>query len=70
MDMSMVDLTDLPEVQVGDELEVFGAHHPVGELAALADTIPYELVCAVSRRVPRVYLQNGAEVERELLLRF
>ena len=40
------------------------------ELAALADTIPYELVCAVSRRVPRVYLQNGSEVERELLLRF
>ena len=70
MDMSMVDLTDLPEVQVGDELEVFGVHHPVGELAALANTIPYELTCAVSRRVPRVYLQNGAEVERELLLRF
>ena len=70
MDMSMVDLTDLPEVQVGDELEVFGTHHPVGELAALAGTIPYELTCAVSRRVPRVYLQNGAEVERELLLRF
>ena len=70
MDMSMVDLTDLPEVQVGDELEVFGTRHPVGELAALAGTIPYELTCAVSRRVPRVYLQNGAEVERELLLRF
>ena len=70
MDMSMVDLTDLPEVQVGDELEVFGTRHPIGELAALAGTIPYELTCAVSRRVPRVYLQNGAEVERELLLRF
>ena len=70
MDMSMVDLTELPQVQVGDELEVFGKHRPVGELAALAGTIPYELTCAVSRRVPRVYLKNGAEVERELLLRF
>ena len=70
MDMCMVDLTDLPEVQVGDELEIFGHTHPVEELAKLADTISYELTCAVSKRVPRVYLQNGREVEKELLLRF
>lgn len=70
MDMAMADLTDLPDVQVGDELEVFGKRHPVGDLAALAGTIPYELTCAVSRRVPRVYLRGGQEVERELLLRF
>ena len=70
MDMCMIDLTDLPEVQVGDELEIFGHVHPVEELARLADTISYELTCAVSKRVPRVYLQNGQEVEKELLLRF
>lgn len=70
MDMCMVDLTDLPEVQVGDELEIFGHTHPVEELAELAGTISYELTCAVSKRVPRVYLQNGQEVEKELLLRF
>ena len=70
MDMCMIDLTDLPEVQVGDELEIFGAVHPVEELAELAGTISYELTCAVSKRVPRVYLQNGEEVEKELLLRF
>ena len=70
MDMCMVDLTDLPEVQVGDELEIFGHVHPVEELAKLAGTISYELTCAVSKRVPRVYLQNGQEVEKELLLRF
>ena len=40
------------------------------DLAALAGTIPYELTCAVSKRVPRVYLQNGQVTERELLLRF
>ena len=40
------------------------------ELAKLAGTISYELTCAVSKRVPRVYLQNGQEVEKELLLRF
>ena len=70
MDMCMVDLTDLPEVQVGDELEIFGHTHPVEELAKLAGTISYELTCAVSKRVPRVYLQKGQEVEKELLLRF
>ena len=70
MDMCMIDLTDLPEVQVGDELEIFGHTHPVEELATLAGTLSYELTCAVSKRVPRVYLQNGREVEKELLLRF
>ena len=39
-------------------------------MAAQAGTIPYELTCAVSKRVPRVYLQNGQVTERELLLRF
>ena len=70
MDMCMVDLTDAPHVQVGDELEVFGPHSPVDQLAALAGTIPYELICAVSKRVPRVYIKDGKVIERELLLRF
>ena len=69
MDMSMIDLTELPGVQVGDEVEVFGRRARVDDLAALAGTIPYELTCAVSKRVPRVYLQNGEVVEKELLLR-
>ena len=38
-------------------------------LAALAGTVSYELTCAVSKRVPRVYLQGGKVVEKELLLR-
>ena len=37
-------------------------------VAALLDTIPYELTCAVSRRVPRVYLEDGKIVERSLHL--
>ena len=32
-------------------------------------TIPYELTCAVSKRVPRIYIRNGKVVEKELLLR-
>lgn len=70
MDMCMIDLTDLPQVNVGDEVEIFGPHNPVEKLAELAGTIPYELTCAVSKRVPRVYIENGKEMERELLLRF
>ena len=70
MDMCMIDLTDLPEVDVGDEIEIFGPENSVERLADLAGTIPYELTCAVSKRVPRVYIENGKETERELLLRF
>ena len=70
MDMCMIDLTDCPHIQVGDEVEIFGGNSSVGDLAAIAGTIPYELVCAVSKRVPRVYLQGGKVVDKELLLRF
>ena len=70
MDMCMIDLTDLPEVDVGDEIEIFGPENPVEKLADLAGTIPYELTCAVSKRVPRIYLRQGQEIARELLLRF
>jgi 7-cyano-7-deazaguanine synthase in queuosine biosynthesis len=39
----MVDLTGLPEVRVGDEVEIFGRNQPADELAAVLGTIPYEL---------------------------
>lgn len=57
MDMCMVDISYLPDVQVGDEVEIFGEHQSVDDLAEAADTISYELLCAVSPRVPRVYLE-------------
>lgn len=69
MDMSMIDLTNRPQVDVGDEIEVFGENNPVEDMAVMAGTIPYELVCAVSKRVPRMYLESGEVVSRELLLR-
>ena len=68
MDMCMVDLTDLPEVKVGDTVEIFGQTQSVGSLAAILNTIPYELTCAVSKRVPRLYMENGKEIERSLRL--
>ena len=55
MDMCMIDLTDLPEVDVGSEVEIFGETNDIYKLSAAAQTIPYELLCAVSKRVPRVY---------------
>jgi len=59
MDMTMVDVTDLPEVITGDEVVLIG---PQGEdmitaedVATWADTINYEIFCALSHRVPRYY---------------
>ena len=56
MDMCMVDLTELPEADVGSEVEIFGERSSIYALSDAAQTIPYELLCAVSKRVPRVYL--------------
>lgn len=54
MDMCMVDVTEV-NVRPGDEVEIFGYHQSVEEVAAAAGTIHYEMTCAVSPRVPRVY---------------
>ncbi len=51
MDMICVDLSRVPEAQVGDRVELWGAGLPVEEIAARASTIAYELVCSVSARV-------------------
>ena len=68
MDMTMVNLTGLSQVHVGDAVELFGQRQRVDVLAEILGTIPYELTCAVSKRVPRLYLENGQVVERSLRL--
>ena len=55
MDMCMVDLTDIPEAEVGSEAEVFGPNNDIQAISDAAQTIPYELLCSVTKRVPRVY---------------
>ncbi len=55
MDMCMVDITDFPDIQVGDPVEIFGDRQSVDVLADQAGTISYELLCGVSNRVPRIY---------------
>ncbi len=55
MDMLMLDVTGL-DVQPGDEVEFFGPHITVGEVADKAGTIPYEVLTGISQRVKRIYL--------------
>ena len=66
MDQLMLDVTHIDNVTMGTEVTVFGVsngvHLPVEEVAALCDTIHYELVCVLGKRVPRVYSKNGKTV--------
>ena len=68
MDMCMIDVTDLPQLRVGDEIEVFGEHQLIETAAKQCGTISYELLCAVSKRVPRYYYLGGKCVDRNLQL--
>ena len=61
MDMCMADVTDLPQVQVGDVAELYGPGL-TDRAAAQADNISYELLCRVAPRVPRVYWENGGRL--------
>ena len=64
MDQMMVDVTDIPEVEPGDEVIVLGggAADRFSDAADKIDTIPYELLCGIARRVPRVFLRKGRPV--------
>lgn len=70
MDMTAVDATDLPEPpRRGDEVLFFGggqgARLGVEEAAASAGTVPWELLCGVGPRVPRVIVRDGRVVETQ-----
>jgi alanine racemase len=54
MDQTMIDVTDVAGAAVGDEVVLWGGPLPVEDVAACAETIPYELLARVSGRVPRV----------------
>lgn len=66
MDQTILDVTALPSVRLGDEVVLFGGtqgvperYIPIGEVAEQLDTIHYEIVCMLGRRVPRVYAGCG-----------
>lgn len=69
MDQIVVDVTDVPGVQTGDPAVLFGTDGSesvsADELAQLAGTINYEITCSVSRRVPRIYMQDGKAIHME-----
>jgi len=60
MDQIMVDVTDIPDAQTGDEVVLLGAQGDemidADEMAAWIGTISYEVICSPSQRVPRVYV--------------
>jgi alanine racemase len=60
MDMCLVDVSHIPAAEVGDEVVIFGAQGgqtlTVEEVAAWGETIPYEILCGVSKRVPRLHI--------------
>ncbi len=61
MDLTMVDLTDIPEAQLGDEVVLWGqqgdAHIDVNEVAAWQDTVGYEFLTRLGKRVPRILVE-------------
>lgn len=66
MDMLAVLINHLPEAAVGDEVVLLGRQEQESvtaeELADLVDTVPYEILCGLSRRVPRLYVEGGRAV--------
>jgi len=62
MDMCMVDVTDVPRIKAGDVAVVYAADL-LPRAAELTDTIAYDLLCKLSPRVKRIYLEGGAQVE-------
>jgi alanine racemase len=66
MDQLMVDVTDLPDVKVGDEVTILGKDGEneitAEEIAKLTDTINYEVICQFQKRVTILQYKNGERV--------
>lgn len=69
MDQCMVDVSHIEDVNIGDEVVIFGygkdTYPHVDEIAEKMGTINYEIVCMVGRRVPRVYISKGKIISIE-----
>ena len=67
MDQTLIDVSDIPDVKVGDIVTIY-SNAPDGgcsieEAAERIGTINYELLCAIGTRVPRIYIEDGEETE-------
>jgi len=58
MDHTMIDVTDVPGVAPGDPVQLFGDRLGADQLAEWCETIPYEMLTAVGKRVPRVHVEE------------
>lgn len=58
MDMTMIDLGDNDQIQVDEDVLVFGREHSIATIAQQAGSIPYEIMTGISTRVPRIYLSE------------
>jgi len=67
MDLTMVDATEIPEIALGDEAVLFGeqgdARIALEEVAERAETIPYDILCSMGKRVVRVFQRGGHTVK-------
>jgi alanine racemase len=61
MDLSLLDVTDIPGVNVGDEVMLLGQSPQASitplDIAQMLDTVPYEVLCLIGKRVPRLYVE-------------
>ncbi|MCX7714338.1 MAG: alanine racemase [Clostridia bacterium] len=65
MDQCMIDVTNVNTIDIGDEATVFGADTITADsVAAWLDTINYEVVCMIGKRIPRVYIMDGKVVKK------
>ena len=58
MDMTMIDVTGIGEIKVGDEVEIFGKNLPIEKVAAWGGTIAYEILTGINQRVKRIYVEE------------
>ncbi len=67
MDQCIIDVSAVPDVSIGNEVVLYGKQQseeiPVETAASLIGTIPYEIVCTVGKRVPRVYVSKSSSLE-------
>jgi len=72
MDLTMVDLGGVPDAAVGDEVVLFGEQGgevlPVEEVAAGSETLAYEILCTIGKRVTRLYVRHGHPVRVSTLI--
>jgi alanine racemase len=56
MDLTIIDLSKNPNPKIGDEVIIFGNDKiSANEVAMISETIPYDIVCGISKRVKRIY---------------